>query len=253
MCRIWAVIKYEYKMQIKRGAGWGVLGVVMLIALLDSFPSAKNLARLEFLIQPAYFVSRILSLYGLILSFGIAILISNRFSIDQGTGVKSLLMATRMKRREYVGGKMLAAFMYVFTMSVLFLVLNLGIYAAFTPVKCSATEYLIPLGMGILVSVLPVSIFIGFSAAALPQILGIRLFYVLISLLFMVSAATVGSAEKMPFYLITSGDLIKTIWQHPRYPLTDSSGILTNLLFLISGGVLSLVLMSGKRRFWRAE
>ena len=49
MRKMFSVLHYEYKMQFKRLVTWGVLLVAMALSLLDNFPSAGNLARLEFL------------------------------------------------------------------------------------------------------------------------------------------------------------------------------------------------------------
>src|SRR5699024_5602583 len=71
MRKMFSVLHYEYKMQFKRLVTWGVLLVAMALSLLDNFPSAGNLARLEFLNEPAYFVYRIVSLDSLVLLFGL--------------------------------------------------------------------------------------------------------------------------------------------------------------------------------------
>ena len=48
MRKMFSVLHYEYKMQFKRLVTWGVLLVATALSLLDNFPSAGNLARLEF-------------------------------------------------------------------------------------------------------------------------------------------------------------------------------------------------------------
>lgn len=253
MRRMFSIVRYEYKMQMTRLATWGVLIVATVITLLDNFPSASNLARLEFLSQPDYFIYRIMSFDGLILMFGLMFLLSSRFGVDEKTGMKPLFMASPLKRHHYMAGKLLAGFLYTLTIMAGFLVLNTAIYAIFSPVKSNVAEYLNPLGKVMLVSSIPVSFFIGFCAVALPAIMDIRLFYFGISALFILNAATVGSAGKMPFYMITSGDLIKLIWQHPKFLFTDIDSITANLIFLIGSGLLSWFLLSCKRKLWRAE
>lgn len=62
MRKLIAIIHYEYKMQFHRPATWGILLGVTIYALLDTYPSARNLARLEFLNEPAYFVYRTMGL-----------------------------------------------------------------------------------------------------------------------------------------------------------------------------------------------
>jgi vacuolar-type H+-ATPase subunit I/STV1 len=81
-------------MQLKRIATWAVLAAAVVISLIDSFPSAKNLARLEFLSEPSYFIFRTLSFGALLTAFGLMFLISNRLTIDQKTGMKHLIMAS---------------------------------------------------------------------------------------------------------------------------------------------------------------
>ena len=53
MRKMFSVLHYEYKMQFKRLVTWGVLLVATALSLLDNFPSAGNLARLEFLNEPS--------------------------------------------------------------------------------------------------------------------------------------------------------------------------------------------------------
>ena len=50
------------------------------------------------------------------------------------------------------------------------------------------------------------------SGTARYHMIDIRLFYILAAILFGFNATYVGSAEAMPFYLITSGDLVRLIW-----------------------------------------
>jgi len=253
MRKMFFIIKYEYKMQMRRIATWGVLIAATIINLLDNFPSAPNLMRLEFLAQPAYFVYRAMSMNGLILVFGLVFLLSNRFRADHKAGVKSLFMAAPIQKGQYIGGKMSAGFLYALTITVLFLVLNTGAYAIFDPIKNGMAEYLMPLCKTIVVSVIPVSFFISFCAIAIPAVVDIRLFYFAISGLFIINAATVGSAGEMPFYLITAGNVIKLIWQHPKWPFNNTLSIVSNLVFLIGCGLLSWLLLLCKRKFWRAE
>ena len=86
---------------------------------------------------------------------------------------------------------------------------------------------------------------------ALPAIFDVRLFYVLASVLFILNAASPDSSDKMPFYLITSGDLKKLIWLHPKYPYINTDGILPNLMFLLVCGLISAVPLFLRRKFWR--
>jgi len=253
MRKMFFISIFEYKMQMRRIATWGVFITATTITLLDNFPSASNLARLEFLSQPNYFVCRAMSLNGLILVFGLMFLLSNRFHVDHKAGVKSLFMAAPIQKGQYIGGKLFAGFLYTLTIIILFLVLNTTAYAIFSPIKSGVAEYLMPLGKTIVVSAIPVSFFISFCAIAIPAVVDIRLFYFAISVVFIINAATVGSAEKMPFYLITAGDLIKLIWQRPKWPFNDMTSIAANLMFLIGCGLLSWLLILCKRKFWRAE
>ena len=49
MSKLLSVTKYEYKMQIKRIAGWIVLVFVAASAMMDCLSVVSNLARVEFL------------------------------------------------------------------------------------------------------------------------------------------------------------------------------------------------------------
>ena len=114
MRKMIAIIHYEYKMQFQRLATWGVLLVATVFALLDNYPSASNLTRLEFLNEPAYFVYRTMSLNGFVLMFGLMFLLAERFPLDHKTGMKLLLMSHALQKRQYMLGKMLGGFLYTF-------------------------------------------------------------------------------------------------------------------------------------------
>ncbi len=253
MRKILSIIRYECKMLFFRLATWGVLLVASLVALLDNFPSRENLARLEFLVQPVYFIYRTMSIDGLILIFGLMFILSSRIPVDKKTGVQSLFLAAPISKGQYVIGKLFSGFIYTLTMITLFIALNTVVYAAFSPVDAHMMEYVTPLIKVLVVSGLPVSFFIGCCAVALPALMDIRLFYFLISIVFILNAMVVGSAEKKPFYLIISGDLLKLLWQHPEFPFHDMGSVMANLSFLIGCGLLSGILLLFKRKFWRTE
>ena len=121
MRKMFSVLHYEFKMQFKRLVTWGVLLVSTALSLLDNFPSVGNLTRLEFLNEPAYFVYRIVSLDSLVLLFGLLFLLAGRIPIDTKTGMKSLLMSSTLLKWQYVLGKLLGGFLYVFRHAVYFL------------------------------------------------------------------------------------------------------------------------------------
>lgn len=248
-----SIIRYECKMQLKRIATWGVFIVAMMLALIDNFPSARNLARLEFLADPAYFIYRTMSLDGLVMIFGLMFLLSSRIPLDTKTGVISLMQANPVKKSQYVFGKLIGGFLFTFVMLFLFLSFNTMIYFATAFSEISAISCLVPLIKILVVSALPVSIFVGFLSVAMPVVMDVRLFYMIASVLFIVNAASVGSAEQMPFYLITSGDLMKLVWQHPKWPFINTGSVQANLIFLTGCGFLSWMLLLLKRKFWRAE
>ncbi len=253
MRKLFTITHYEFKMQLKRIAAWGILIFATAVALIDNFPSDSNLARLEFLSQPSYFVYRTMCLDALVIVFGLMFLMSNRVSIDHKSDVKALIMASPISKGQYVFGKLMGNFLYTFTLLTMFLTLNTMIYYIAAPMNISITECLAPLTKALLVCLLPVSLFISFNSVCLPAVIDIRLFYLLISVLFMINALQVSSANEMPFYLISSGDLIKLVWQHPKWPFINTGSIETNLSFLIGSSALSCLLLFVKRRFWRAE
>ena len=253
MRKMIAITRYEYKMQFERPATWGILLAVTVFSLLDTFPSARNLARLEFLNEPAYFVYRTMSLNGFVLMFGLIFLLAERFPLDHKTGMRLLLMSHTLQKWQYISGKLLGGFLYTFSILCIFLTLNTTVYFGATPFPISLSACIVPLTKAILVSALPVSLFVSFCSVALPGMIDIRLFYLLAALLFGFNAVYVGSADAAPFYLITSGDLIRLIWVHPKWPFIDTGSVFANGAFLIGSGLLFGSLLFSGHRFWRAE
>ena len=86
---------------------------------------------------------------------------------------------------------------------------------------------------------------------ALPGVADIRLFYAAAAVFFGWNAATVGSAESMPFCLLTAGDLSRLLWVHPKWPGLVWGSVLANAAFLWGGGVLCACLPFWKLSFWR--
>lgn len=253
MRKIFAIAHYEYKMLMTRWATWGVFLASLVISLMDNYPSAHNLARLEFLCQPAYFLYRTICFDALILVFGLLFLLSGRFPTDRKYGLHHLLMTFPIQKGQYLSGKLLGGWLYTLTMLCLFLSVNFFIYTLAAPFKVYMTDNTASFIKALLVSVLPVSFFIGFCSTALADLLNIRLFYLLAAILFLINATTVGNALPMPFYMITSGDLVKLIWRHPKWPYLYPASILANILFLIGSGLACAVLLWIKHRPWRAE
>lgn len=253
MRKMIAIIHYEYKMQIKRLATWGIFLAVTVFTLLDNYPSAGNLARLEFLNEPAYFVYRTMSLNGVILMFGLMFLLAERFPLDDKTGMKLLLMSHVLQKWQYVLGKLLGGFLYTFSMLCIFLALNTAVYFVAAPFTIPLPACIIPLAKAIVVSAFPVSLFVGLCSVALPGMIEIRLFYLFAAILFGVNAAYVGSANAAPFYMITSGGLIRLIWTNSKWSFHDTGSIIANGAFLMGSGFVFGSLLFLKHRFWRSE
>ncbi len=253
MRKIIAIIHYEYKMQFKRPATWGVLLAATVFALLDNYPSAGNLTRLEFLNDPAYFVYRTMSLNGFVLLFGLMFLLAERFPMDNKTGMKLLLMSHAMQKWQYILGKLSGGFLYTFSILCIFLALNTAVYFVAAPFPIPLPACTLPLVKVIIVSAFPVSLFVSLCSVALPGMIDIRLFYLLAAILFGANAAYVGSANAAPFYMITSGDLIRLIWVNPKWSFHDTGSILANGAFLMGSGLIIGSSLFLKHRFWRSE
>ncbi|MBO5283752.1 MAG: hypothetical protein J6B43_11630 [Lachnospiraceae bacterium] len=253
MRKMFSVIYYEYKMQMKRLATWGILLAATILSFLDNLPTARNLNRLEFLNEPAYFIYRVISLDSLVLLFGLMFLLAERFPLDSKTGMKSLFMTLAMQKWQYMLGKLLGGLLYTFSVLCIFLALCTTIYFAAAPFAISLPECIIPFVKAIFVSVLPVSLFVSFCSIALPGIMDIRLFYILAAVFWGANAAYVDSADANPFYLITSGDLVHLIWIHPEWSYLDKGSVLANGIFLMGSGLLFIGLLFLKPQFWRSE
>lgn len=248
-----AILHYELKLRAKRPAVWGVFLAATIMAQLDCFPSAQNLARLEFLNQPAYFVHRVMTLDALLLLFGLAVLLANRFPADRKNGMKHLLLSYPLERRQYILGKLLGGFCLAYLLVALFLVSNTAVYVLAAPFSITPQEWLIPLGKALALCAFPASWFTGLLATAVPGVMDIRLFYAAAAVFFGFNAATVGSAETMPFYLLTSGDLARLLWVHPKWPGLEWGSVIANAAFLLGGGVLCACLPFLKPSFWRGR
>jgi hypothetical protein len=221
--------------------------------MLDNFPSASNMARLGFLIDPSYFVMRVMTLPGLLLIFGLMFILSNRLKGDEKCGVKILFMAAPLRKADYLAGKLTGNFLYAVTIFSLFLLVNITVYAAFSPVTNSIGTYLRPFITALLYTVVPACVFLTSCAVLIPAIVDMRLFYLGFAALFAINTITVVSAEKVPFYLILQGELRKITWHHPEWNSFYIESAIENLCFLLGIGLAVVFVVALKRNFWRAE
>ena len=253
MSKMQSIAKYEYRMQIKRIAGWIVLLFVLASSMMDCLPVASNLARIEFLGDIHYYVRRVFSFDGLLLLFGILFLTAGRMADDRKTHRRDLFMAAPIRKSSYISGKLIGNFLFALTLMYALLVVSIAGFALFSSSDTTVLEYI---SAAISVSVciiLPATFFVVASSVMLPELVDIRLVYLVYSVLFLINAFTTDQAGPIPFYIFTQGDLAKLIWQHPKYLQIHVGSACLNLAFMIGIGILAIGLVAGKRRFWRAE
>lgn len=65
--------------------------------------------------------------------------------------------------------------------------------------------------------------------------------------------AYIGSANAAPFYMITSGDLIRFIWVNPKWSFHDTGSIIANGAFLMGSGLVFGSLLFLRHKFWSSE
>ncbi|MBD5496689.1 MAG: hypothetical protein HDR11_02835 [Lachnospiraceae bacterium] len=253
MSRLLSIAKFEYKMQIKRIAGWIVLLFVLVSSMMDCLPTASNMARIEFLGDIHYYVRRVFSFDGLILLFGILFLTAGRLIEDRKSHRRDLFMAAPIRKASYIGGKLLGNLLFGVTLMYSLLIISLCGFAFFSSSGTSLEAYISAVIDVSLCVILPATFFVVASSVMLPEIMDIRLVYLLYSVLFLVNAFSTDAAEARPFYIFTQGDMAKLIWQHPKYTEIYAGSACLNLLFMLGIGVLAIVLVTAKRRFWRTE
>lgn len=253
MSKMLSIAKYEYKMQIKRFAGWIVLLFVFVSSMMDCLPIASNLARIEFLGDIYYYVRRVFSFDGLILLFGILFLTAGRMVDDCKTHRRDLFMAAPIGKASYIGGKFMGNFLFALTLMYVLLILSLTGFILFSPTNITIWEYVRAIFRVSFYVILPATFFVVASSIMLPELVDIRLVYLVYSVLFLINAFSTDQAGTIPFYIFTQGDLAKLIWQHPKFLEIHVGSACLNLVFMLGLGALSIVLVAVKRRFWRTE
>lgn len=142
MSKMLSIAKYEYRMQIKRIAGWIVLLFVLASSMMDCLPVASNMARIEFLGDIHYYVSRVFSFDGLILLFGILFLTAGRMADDRKSHRRDLFMAAPIRKSSYIGGKFIGNFLYALTLMYVLLIVSIAGFAVFSPSGTTVWEYI---------------------------------------------------------------------------------------------------------------
>lgn len=253
MSKLMSIAKYEYKMQIKRIAGWIVLLFVLVSSMMDCLPIASNLARIEFLGDIYYYVRRVFSFDGLILLFGILFLTAGRMVDDRKTNRRDLFMAAPIGKASYIGGKFIGNFLFALTLMYALLIISLAGFILFSPMDVTVWEYVSAIFSVSFYVILPATFFVVASSIMLPELIDIRLVYLVYSILFLINAFSTDQAGPIPFYIFTQGDLAKLIWQHPKYLEIHIGSACLNLAFMLGISALSIILVAVKRQFWRAE
>lgn len=253
MSKMLSIAKYEYKMQIKRIAGWIILLFVLASSMMDCLPVASNLARIEFLGDIHYYVRRVFSFDGLILLFGILFLTAGRMVDDRKTHRRDLFMTAPIGKCSYISGKFVGNFLYALTLMYALLLISLASFILLSPSAVPIGEYASAIFSVSFCIILPATFFVVASSVMLPELVDIRLVYLVYSVVFLVNAFSTDQAESAPFYIFTQGDLAKLIWQHPKYLEIHVGSACLNLAFMLGIGVLVIILVAVKRRFWRTE
>lgn len=253
MSKMWSIAKYEYKMQIKRIACWVILFFVLVSSMMDCLPIASNLVRLEFLGDIQYYVRRVFSFDGLILLFGILFLTAGRMIEDRKNGRRDLFMAAPIEKSSYIGGKFLGNYLFAITLMYVLLLISLCGFAWLSPIEYTFSEYIKAILSVSLCIILPATFFVVASSVMLPELMDIRLVYLLYSIWFLINAFTTDQAGPIPFYIVTQGDLAKLIWQHPKYPEIHVGSACFNLMFMLLCGGMVIAIVAARRRFWRAD
>lgn len=251
MGKLLTVAKFEYKMQIKRTGGWLVLIFVLVSSMTECLPTSANIARLEFIEDIHYYVRRVFSLDGLLLLFGILFLTAGRLADDRKSHRRDLFMAAPIGKAGYIGGKLLGNLLYALTLMYLLLALSLCGFMIFSRSDTTLYSYISAIVDVSLYSILPSAFFIVASSLMLSEIVDTRLVYLIYSVLFLVNVFSTNTAETMPFYIFTQGDLAKLIWRHPKFPEINAQSVCFNLLFMLGSGVSAIVLVAARWRFWR--
>lgn len=253
MSKMLSIAKYEYRMQVKRIAGWIVLLFVLVSSMMDCLPVASNMARIEFLGDIHYYVRRVFSFDGLILLFGILFLTAGRMVDDRKTRRRDLFMAAPIQKSSYIGGKFIGNFLFALTLMYALLVVSIAGFAVFSPSRITVWEYISAVISVSVCIIFPATFFVVASSIMLPELVDIRLVYLAYSVLFLINAFTTDQTGPIPFYIFTQGDLAKLIWQHPKNLQIHVGSACLNLAFMLGVSILAIGLVVVKRRFWRSE
>lgn len=179
-------------------------------------------------------------------------LIAGRLVGDRKTGCRDLFMTAPIRKISYIGGKLIGNFLYALSLMYMLLMAALIGFAVVSQVGTPIKDYISAVLEVSIYIILPATFFLTANSVMLPEILDIRLFYLLFSILFLVNAFWSDTGTTAPFYIFTQSELAKMIWQHPQQPMIHLKSAVLNLLFMLGTGGLAITLVSHKHRFWRA-
>lgn len=245
MKNIIGISKYELKLMLREKIFWIAFVVLALMSIADNIPIESNLERLPFTVVPGYTVSRLLIQMGMILTYFMTFLFSNRIYIDKKTSMISVFKIYNIDKTEYIIGKFLGGFFYFIIIFFCYLLINGVVFFIVNPSIFALKPYII----GFVLCVLPVSFFVVNVCLALPLWFGKKVTYVIITLYFVINIMTVPNSNSLPPYFLFYGELIKNVY---RYGLegVDRIAMLQNALFLFGGGIVALFLVIFNRKVW---
>lgn len=235
----------EYKLMVREKVYWFVLLLVIILAVADNIPIDRNLARLPFTAVPGYTVSRLLIQMGVILSYFLVFLFSNRIISDKETSMIALFKIYDISKMEYISGKSFGGLIYFYFSFFIYLMANGIIFYIVNPPIFSIKPYIICF----FCNIIPVGFFVVNISMVLPIYIGKKLTYIVMTLYFILNVILVPDSNNLPPYFLFYGELIKNVYKYGLESVNNKA-MIYNVLFLLGGGMIGMILAICNRGMW---
>jgi ABC-type transport system involved in multi-copper enzyme maturation permease subunit len=244
------IARYEWKMQLKNPGFWLILAFGLFMGLMECFPSAANMARLDGQLEDSgYVAERLIRFTVGLMMFGIMFITANRIGRDRKLGVCELYMASPLKKGQYIIGKSSANLCVTLMIMAIFLAANAIVQVIFNPAPHNVFPYII----GFITLVIPMAVFTVGCAVSLPVLTDIRLSYVVLSGYFAFNEIyVVPDNRKIPFYLL-AGEPRKIIAPYIGFGEKHLGLMIANWGFCLGTGILAVALLICAGKYWRGR
>lgn len=247
MSKLKRIINYDFKHTVWTKANICIFVLVLMIELMDSFPTTYNLNRLEYLTDQSYIVMRVMTQSYMILLLGVSLVVTGRFAKDINR-IKDLLMTSSISEKQIIFGKIIGIDLGIIVLSAVYYCIIALVQAIFNPGEFKGLLYIISFILFILPAI---GFFISSSCFLVLKLGNIATYLIMVAYVYLNISSVFDIKNTYSMYLF-GGNLYSKLYQGN---LAFTSEIfweyLMNISWYIMVVMVSIILYITKKQRWR--